>query len=348
MEKKNILDTSFDELNSFLTENGEKKFRTKQITDWIWRKGERDFNNMKNISTQTRKLLDDNFQFNKIEISNEQKSADGTYKVLWNLTDGVKMESVLIPSRENKFTLCVSSQAGCNLGCKFCATGDLGLSRNLKIGEIYDQILWGKQKSNDLGANLSNIVFMGMGEPFMNYNNVINAIKNATNPEYLGISPYRITISTCGIPSGIIRLADEESKINLAISLHSAKEGVRSKIMPINNSFNLKTLAEAIIYFVEKTGVRPTFEYLIMKDINDSLEEARALADYCKQFPIKINIIEYNEVKGSEFHTASDKNTEAFVKFLESKNMVVNIRRSKGKDIDAACGQLAAKKSQSL
>lgn len=345
MEKKNIREIPLEELTTFLSANGEKTFRAKQITEWIWQKGVQDFEEMTNLSKHIRELLSTAYYFDKIFPDCIQTASDGTTKTAWLLSDGNRIESVLIPGNE-KYTVCVSSQAGCQLGCRFCATGELGFKRNLTVGEIFDQVLNARKEAEHRNSNLSNIVFMGMGEPLLNYGNVLSAIQRITSEKGLGMSPSRITVSTAGIPAKIRQLADEGVRFNLAVSLHSAKENVRNQLMPVNRSYPLAELANSLIYFVEKTGIRPTFEYLLLNNINDSLEDARALAEYCRQFPVKINIIEYNPVEGSDFRHSPDKQRDAFVRFLENRNMVVNLRKSKGKDIDAACGQLANKRKE--
>lgn len=342
MEKKDIRNLSAEELSVFLTNNGEKAFKAKQIHQWLWQKGVRSFEEMTNLSKTTRELLSDNFTFNTLVAGHIQTATDGTTKTAWTLQDGQHVESVLIPGND-KYTVCVSSQAGCKLACTFCATGGLGFNRDLTAGEIFDQVLAARLEAGKRGQTLSNIVFMGMGEPLLNYQNVSAAIGYITAEDGLAMSPYRITVSTAGIPDKIRQLGDDDVRFNLAISLHSAKDETRSRLMPVNRAYPLAELAESIKYFIEKTGTRPTFEYLLLNGINDSLDDARALALYCKQFPVKINIIEYNNVEGSAFRHSPEKQRNAFVQFLESRNMIVNIRRSKGKDIDAACGQLANK-----
>lgn len=339
---RNIRQASLQDITDFLTSNGEKAFRAKQIWQWIWQRGITDFEEMSNLSCPTRELLARSWYFDSLEAIHIQTATDGTTKTAWKLYDGEIIESVLIPGNQ-KFTVCVSSQVGCKLGCKFCATGTLGFKRNLTYGEIFNQVTAAKAAAEAQGFPLSNIVFMGMGEPMLNYENVLAAIERITAEDGLAMSPYRITVSTAGIPDKIRQLADDGVRFNLAVSLHAAKEGVRSSLMPINKAYSLKEVAESLKYFVGKTGTRPTFEYLLLKDINDSLEDAKALALYCRQFPIKINLIEYNNVEGSGFQHSPDKRRDEFVKYLENCNMVVNIRRSKGKDIDAACGQLAAR-----
>jgi len=348
MDKKDIRNASKEEIIAFLAENKEKTFRAKQIWEWIWEKGINSFEEMNNISRSTKEILANNWEFKGLKAENIQTANDGTTKTAWKLFDGYCIESVLIPMNNNKFTVCVSCQAGCKLACKFCATGQLGYIRDLSIGEIFEQITEAKKEAEKRGSVLSNIVFMGMGEPMLNLNNLLKTIDHITAKDGLKMSPYRITVSTAGIPEGIKRLADLGIKFNLAVSLHSANNKIRSSLMPINNKYPLEELADALKYFVEKTGNRPTFEYLLMKNINDSLEDAKELALYCKQFPVKINIIEYNNVEGSEFKKSPDRNRREFVKYLEDCNMVVNVRISKGRDIDAACGQLANKNEKNL
>ncbi len=342
MEKQNIRELSLKELTEFLTTHNEKAFRAKQIWQWIWQRGTTRFEEMTNLSKTTQELLSDAFFFDSLHPQLAQTAGDGTVKTAWRLYDGEVIESVLIPGNQ-KFTVCVSSQVGCKLGCKFCATGTLGFKRNLTAGEIFEQVIAAKTAAEAQGLTLSNIVFMGMGEPLLNYDNVMKAIERLTANDGLAMSPYRITVSTAGIPDKIKQLADDEARFNLAVSLHSADENTRTNLMPLNKAYSLADIAESLKYFVEKTGTRPTFEYLLLKDINDSLEDAKTLARYCRQFPIKINLIEYNEVEGSGFRHSPDKRRDEFIRFLESCNMVINLRRSKGKDIDAACGQLAGK-----
>lgn len=342
MEKKNIREESLQNIAKFLTENGEKAFRAKQIWQWLWQRGVNNFEEMTNLSKGTRELLDTAYYIDALVPDCVQASGDGTIKTAWRLHDSCLVESVLIPGNQ-KFTVCVSSQVGCQLGCAFCATGTLGFKRNLSAGEIFEQVSAAKKAAEEQGQTLSNIVFMGMGEPLLNYDNVLAAIEHITAEDGMAMSPYRITVSTAGIPEKIRQLADDNVRFNLAISLHSARQVVRTKLMPVNKAYPLEDIEASLKYFVEKTGTRPTFEYLLLKDVNDSLEDAKALALYCRQFPIKINIIEYNSVPGSGFQHSPDKKRDEFVKYLESCNMVVNVRRSKGKDIDAACGQLAGK-----
>ncbi len=338
-----IRSLSLEELKNVLVEKGEKAFRAKQVFEWLWKKNAHSFDDMSNISKSLRDLLNGNFIINYAKPEHVQESSDGTTKIAFKLHDNLLVEGVLIPS-EKRATACISCQVGCKLGCDFCATAGLGFKRDLTAGEIYDQIFYIKNLAEEKGYNFSNIVYMGMGEPLLNYDNVMQSIDMVTGKQGLEMSPRRITLSTAGLPHMIKRLADDDVKFNLAISLHSAINEVRNTIMPINKTYNLEDLSEAIMYFVEKTDSRPTFEYLLLKNINDSLDDAKALAHFCKSFPVKINIIEYNPTEKDKYQKANLDKLEAFTKYLESKNIIVNVRRSRGKDIDAACGQLANKK----
>jgi 23S rRNA (adenine2503-C2)-methyltransferase len=253
------------------------------------------------------------------------------------------MEGVLIPTT-SRTTACISSQVGCSLACTFCATGRLKLLRNLTAGEIVDQVVYLKRQAEErYNQTLSNIVYMGMGEPLLNYKNVLRSVELITAENGLGMSPRRITVSTAGIAKMIKKLGDDEVKFNLALSLHAANDEKRNKIMEINETNNLAALAEALVYFHEKTGTRITYEYIIFKDFNDGIEDAAELAKFCKHVPCKVNIIEYNPIDDGVFQQADIDKVDRFAAFLEERNIVVNIRRSRGKDIDAACGQLANK-----
>ncbi|GHV67184.1 putative dual-specificity RNA methyltransferase RlmN [Bacteroidia bacterium] len=339
-QKENIRSLTDAELLTFLKANKQQSFRAKQISSWIWDKGVGSFEAMNNLPEALRSSLAEHFFFDTLSAEQVQTAADGTTKTAWKLHDGLHIESVLIPGKE-RFTVCVSSQVGCKLGCLFCATASLGFKRNLSVGEIFEQVVKAKSEAEKRGGSLSNIVLMGMGEPLLNYENVLTAIARITAPEGMGMSPSRITLSTVGIAPQIKQLADDNVRFNLALSLHSAKEEVRKALMPIAKMYSLNELADSLKYFVAKTDTRPTFEYLLLKGVNDSLDDAKALAVYCRQFPVKINIIEYNENKFSDFQASDEKQRNSFVAFLESKNIIVNVRRSKGKEIAAACGQLA-------
>ncbi len=341
--KKDIRDVTLQELTEFLIAQNEKPFRAKQIMEWLWVKNVMQFSEMTNLSKATREILSTHFAFYTIGIKTILKSKDGTIKTAFSLHDNAIVEGVLIPSGK-RATACISSQAGCALGCTFCATGKLGFSRNLLATEIYDQVvhLTSICKENH-ETGLSNIVLMGMGEPLQNYNNVLKAIKKITDPAGMNISPNRITLSTVGITKMIRKLADDKVKFNLAISLHTADEEKRNKIIPINKTNSLQDLSEALQYFFKVTNTRITIEYLILDKFNDSLADAAKLAEFCKAFPCKINIIQYNAVQGTSYKKATEKSVSDFIRFLESKNLVINLRKSRGEDIDAACGQLAGK-----
>ncbi len=322
---------------------GEPAFRARQVYSWLWEKSARSFDEMTNLSKPLREKLKEQFALNAIEVATSQISNDRTIKSGFRLHDGFVIEGVLIPT-DDRMTACVSSQVGCSLTCKFCATGKLDRIRNLDAAEIYDQVAMIKQQSEEkYGIPLTNIVYMGMGEPLLNYANVLKSIERITSPDGLGMAPKRITVSTAGIAKMIMKLGDDEVKFNLALSLHAANDEKRSKIMPINESNSLEALAEALKYFYSKTESRVTFEYIVFKDFNDELSDARELAQFCKNVPCKVNLIEYNPIDGEEFTNASADKLEAFKEFLESRNIIVNVRRSRGKDIDAACGQLANK-----
>ena len=341
--KINIRNLSLDDLTEKLIALGEKKFRAKQIYEWIWKKGAREFTDMKNISKKTITDLEASYFLDTLKVTDLQKSNDGTIKVAFTSYDGHVTEGVLIPT-DTRVTACISSQVGCSLACKFCATGRLKLMRNLSRGEIYDQVLLLTRLSNEhYGINLTNIVFMGMGEPLLNFKNVIEGAKKICSENGLGISPRRITVSTAGIAKMIDKLGDEEIKLNLALSLHAANDKKRNEIMEINETNSLDKLAEALRSYHQKTKNRITFEYIIFKDFNDTIADARELAEFCKNVPVKINIIEYNPIDDGIYEQADKQKVDDFAAFLESLNLVVNIRRSRGKDIDAACGQLANK-----
>jgi len=298
---------------------------------------------MSNLSLPLRDKLSTSFFLQGLEVADMQKSSDRTIKSAFKLYDGSVVEGVLIPTT-NRMTACVSSQIGCSLTCKFCATGKLKLLRNLDPGEIYDQVVVIKRQSEKhYGIPLSNIVYMGMGEPLLNYKNVLKSIEMITSPDGLGMSPQRITVSTAGIAKMIKQLADDHVKFHLALSLHAANDEKRSQIMPINESNTLESLSEALLYFYDKTGTRPTLEYILFDRFNDSLQDATELEAFARKVPVKINIIEYNPIDEGEFRKASDESLSRFTSRLESRGIIVNVRRSRGKDIDAACGQLANK-----
>ena len=342
-EKTNIRGLSFNDIKEFLVENGEKPFLAKQVYEWLWKKNVHQFSEMTNLSKTARQLLGKFFIIPAIKIHSLQISKDETIKTSFKLIDDNIIEGVLIPSK-NRMTACISSQVGCPLGCQFCATAKLGYKRNLKFDEILDQVsIINKQSLEHYKLPLSHIVYMGMGEPLLNYLDVLKSIEKITSEDGLGMSPRRVTLSTVGIPDKIKNLGDDKIKFNLAISLHTANDLKRTSIMPVNKKYPLPQLVEAIKYFYKKTEGRITYEYILFKDFNDSLNDAKELAEFCKISPCKINLIEYNSTGHSKFSQTSKLKFKAFADFLESKNMIVNIRKSRGFDIDAACGQLANK-----
>ncbi len=346
MEKKvAIRNLSFDQLKAEMLAAGEPAFRAKQVYEWIWKKAARSFDAMGNVPKTTREWLSEKFSLQIVTTAEAQYSSDRTIKSSFQLHDNNLVEGVLIPTRE-RVTACVSSQVGCSLTCSFCATGYMDRKRNLESFEIYDQVVLIRDQAQEkYGQALTNIVYMGMGEPLLNYANVLKSIEQITSPEGLGMSPRRITVSTAGIAKMIQKLGDDQVKFNLALSLHAANDTKRNQIMPINESNTLDVLKAALLYFFDKTGNEITLEYIVFNKFNDTLEDARELYEFAKGIPCKINLIEYNPIAQSSFVNAEADAIAKFSAYLESKRMIVNIRRSRGRDIDAACGQLAGKKA---
>lgn len=342
-EKKDIRKLTLDELKAFFVQHQEKPFRANQVYEWLWKKSARDFDQMTNVSLELRGILKQYFTINHIQVDAMQRSEDGTIKNAVKLHDGLVVESVLIPTKD-RITACVSSQVGCSLDCKFCATARLKRMRNLSADEIYDQVVVIREQA-ELFFNrpLTNIVFMGMGEPLLNYTNVIAAIDKITSPEGLNMASKRITLSTVGIAKMIKKMADDNVKFNLAVSLHDALNETRSSIMPINETNPLEELAEALTYWYKKTKRKVTYEYVVWKEINDSKEHAHALVKFCKIIPSKVNLIEYNPIDDGQFQQASPEAVAMYQTLLTKNGIVARIRKSRGKDIDAACGQLANK-----
>lgn len=342
--KTDIRKLDTEKIAGFLVANGEKAFRAKQIYEWLWNKSAHSFDGMTNISLQTRTLLKENFSINGAALDHQQVSGDKTIKSTFKLFDDHVVEGVLIPAN-NRMTACVSSQVGCSLSCKFCATGYMKRMRNLEAAEIYDQVVHiHRQALAHYNVPLTNIVYMGMGEPLLNYANVIQSIEYITSPRGLGMSPRRITVSTAGIAKMIRKLGDDEVKFNLALSLHAANDEKRSRIMPINDANNLEVLKEALQHYYKKTRNRVTFEYIVFDDFNDDLTDAEELYRFTKYVPSKVNIIEYNPIGEADFVNAGQDRLMRFSDYLEKKGVNVHVRRSRGKDIDAACGQLANKR----
>ena len=341
--KIDIRGLSEDQIIEFFEKKGFDSYRGRQVYEWIWRKSCYSFDEMTNISKDLRDVLDNHFVINHIQVDKIQKSFDGTIKNAVKLHDDHTVESVLIPT-DDRTTACVSSQVGCSLDCKFCATSKLKRIRNLNPDEIYDQVVTiNDQSLKYFNRPLSNIVYMGMGEPLMNYNNLIKSIEKISSDKGLNMSQKRIVVSTSGIPKMIKKLADENLKVNLALSLHSAIEETRNKIMPFSKKFSLDEIKDSLIYWYSKTKRKITFEYIVWKDINDSIEHIIALVNYCKSIPSKVNLIEYNSIGDQNFESANQNIINLYKDMLEKNRITVTVRRSRGKDIDAACGQLANK-----
>ncbi len=344
MSKQNIRSFSKEEIGEYLESIGEKKFRLQQIWEWLWQKHAFDFQSMSNLSKELRTNLEEKFTLPSLSIDTKQVSEDGTVKSRFKTHDGFKVEGVLIPTVE-RLTACVSSQIGCSLSCKFCATGFMERERNLSFDEIYDEVLLlNHQAMSIYKKKLTNIVFMGMGEPLLNYKNVLKAIERITAPDGLGMGSRRITVSTAGVSKMIRQLGDDQVKFKLAVSLHASNDKKRNEIMPINETNDLKSLIDALNYFYKQTKSEITFEYILFDNFNDSLDDAAELMKVYRQVPADlVNIIEYNPIEFARFKKPSEEKTEAFMQFLDKNRVNARLRKSRGKDIDAACGQLANK-----
>lgn len=342
-EKIDIRSLTLESLEKYFLEIGEKNFRAKQIYAWLWEKSVSDFDRMSNLSKELRQKLKELFIINAVKVHISQFSNDRTIKNTFKLYDNNLIEGVLIPAPE-RMTACVSSQVGCSLTCKFCATGYMERKRNLNPDEIYDQVVLLDQQSKlNYNHPLTNIVYMGMGEPLLNYANVLKSIERITAVNGLNMAAKRITVSTAGIAKMIKKLGDDEVRFNLALSLHAANDTKRNEIMPVNEQNSLKALAEALKYYFAKTKNPVTYEYILFENFNDGLEDAAELAAFCRHLPCKVNIIEYNPISFADFTNTNEDKTDAFAAYLKHQGINVNIRRSRGKDIDAACGQLAVK-----
>ncbi|MDB5202626.1 MAG: rRNA m(2)A-2503 methyltransferase [Ferruginibacter sp.] len=342
--KRNIREFSLPELKKYFESIGDKKFRAIQAYEWLWKKNARSFEDMSNLSLELRKKLAEEFDLPALTVDASQHSNDGTLKSRFKTYDGHLIEGVLIPT-EKRFTACVSSQIGCSLSCKFCATGLMDRKRNLTFDEIYDQVaLLNEQSERVYGQKLSNIVYMGMGEPLLNYKNVLKSIDKITASDSMGMSPKRITVSTAGVAKMIKQLGDDKVRFNLALSLHAATDAKRNEIMPINETNSIEFLIESLNYFYQQTKNDITLEYVLLKDQNDSLKDAEELVAVYRQVPTHlVNVIEYNPVAGIPFIKSGEDSTQIFTDYLASHKVNVRVRRSRGKDIDAACGQLANK-----
>lgn len=333
------------ELGAWLEAQGEKRFRAKQIREWLWRHGATSIAEMTSLSKGLRARLAEDFDVRPLREDLRQVSDDGTVKLRLRTHDGHLLEAVLIPvARDDRYTVCVSSQIGCSLTCSFCATGRMARARNLTAGEIVDQVrMVGALCEATYGKPLTNVVYMGMGEPLLAYAPVLRSIELITSPEGLGMSPRRITISTAGIAKAIRRLADDGAKVNLALSLHAADDEKRSAIMPINDANNLAVLMDALDDFYQRTRNRVSYEYIALRDFNDSVDDARRLARLCRRFPVRVNVIEYNPTGDGRFGRSDPQAVDRFARTLRDEGVMVTVRRSRGRDIDAACGQLANK-----
>ncbi len=341
VSKLDIRDISTEALEDFFIKHNAPKFRASQVQEWLWKHRKINFNEMTNLSIKDRNLLNEHYTVNSLNIVKQQISVDGTIKFLFYVAENRFVEGVIIPQL-NRLTACISSQVGCSLSCTFCATGKLKLYKNLNCGEIYDQVfLLNEYALKHFNKPISNIVYMGMGEPLLNIKNVLKSIEYITSPNGLGMSGRRITVSTVGITKLIKKIADINPNFNLAISLHSANDMKRSEIMDINKTNNLTKLSESLLYFYEKTKIKPTYEYVLLSGVNDSIDDAKALVNFCKKIPSKVNLIEYNQVEDGVYEKSTKEATSLFIRFLEKHNILVKLRRSRGEDIAAACGQLA-------
>jgi len=342
--QKNIRHLALDELEQYFENMSEKKFRATQVYEWIWQKAALRFEDMTNLSKQLRQQLTETFTLPALTVDTTQTSADGTVKSRFKTWDGHLVEGVLIPT-QSRYTACVSSQIGCSLSCKFCATGYMERERNLEFDEIYDEVVLINQQCEKIyGKKLTNIVFMGMGEPLLNYKNVLRAIERISSPDGLAMSPRRITVSTAGVAKMIKQLGDDKVKFKLALSLHAATDQKRHEIMPVNDTNNIKSLVDALNYYYKQTKNEISFEYILFNNFNDSLKDADELIKIYRQVPADlVNIIEYNPIDFAKFEKPSEEKVMVFMNYLEKNRVNARLRRSRGKDIDAACGQLANK-----
>jgi 23S rRNA (adenine2503-C2)-methyltransferase len=344
-KKQNIRTLSLQDIETYFEKIGEKKFRAKQVYEWLWLKPVQSFEGMTNISKELRQKLTAEFTLPGLTVDTIQQSEDGTIKTRFKTHDGHLVEGVLIPTK-SRYTACVSSQIGCSLSCKFCATGYMDKKRNLDFDEIYDQVaIINQQCEKANGKKITNVVFMGMGEPLLNYKNVLKVIERITSATGMAMSPKRITVSTAGVAKQIIQLGDDKVKFKLALSLHAANDLKRHEIMPINDTNNIKSLVDALNYFYKQTKNEITFEYILFKNFNDSLKDADELVKLYRQVPVDlVNIIEYNPIEFAKYEKPDEEKVQTFMSYLEKNKVNSRLRKSRGKDIDAACGQLANKK----
>ncbi|HRF78540.1 MAG TPA: 23S rRNA (adenine(2503)-C(2))-methyltransferase RlmN [Flavobacteriales bacterium] len=338
-----IRDLSLEEIKALVADVGEKPYRAKQLWEWLWKKKARSFDDMSDLPKAFRAHLAERMVLRPIQLAEEQRSQDGTVKCAFKTWDGHVVEGVLIPT-PTRLTACISSQIGCSLTCSFCATGKLKRIRNLDAQEIYDQVVLIDQLAHKYyQQGLTNIVYMGMGEPLLNYANTMRSAERISAEDGLGMSPRRITVSTAGIAKMIRKLADDGARFNLALSLHAANDAKRDRIMPINEQNSLTELKDALRYYTRTTGKDVTFEYILLRGFNDSLADAQELVKYASDVHAKVNLIEYNPIDAGGFGRTDAQDAEAFQQHLDKKGIIARIRRSRGRDIDAACGQLANK-----
>lgn len=346
--QQNIRTLQLEEIAQYFNTLGEKPFRAKQVWEWLWQKHAHSFADMTNLSKELRQKLGEHFSLPALTVDATQYSEDGTIKSRFRTWDGHLVEGVLIPT-EDRFTACVSSQIGCSLTCKFCATGYMDRIRNLTFDEIYDEVVLIQQQCERVyGRKLTNIVYMGMGEPLLNYKHVLQSIERITAADGLGMSARRITVSTAGVAKMIKQLGDDKVRFKLALSLHAPNDAKRNEIMPINETNRMASLIEALNYFYKQTENQITFEYILFKNFNDSQKDAEELIKIYRQVPADlVNIIEYNPIDAAKFEKPDEATTQSFMKFLDKNRVNARLRRSRGKDIDAACGQLANKEVMS-
>jgi 23S rRNA (adenine2503-C2)-methyltransferase len=343
-----IRDLSLDETKALVAELGEKPYRAKQLWEWLWKKRARSWEEMSDLPKAFREKLAERTVFRPLRLAEEQRSEDGTVKCAFKTWDGHVVEGVLIPT-PTRLTACISSQIGCSLTCSFCATGKLKRLRNLSAGEIVDQVvLIDTIAQHYYKQGLTNIVYMGMGEPLLNYANTLRSAERISAHDGLAMAARRITVSTAGIAKMIRKLAEDDAKFNLALSLHAANDAKRDRIMPINEQNSLTELKEALRFYTRTTRRAVTFEYILLRGFNDSLADAQELVRYASDVHAKVNLIEYNPIDGGEFGRTDADDAVAFMHYLENKGIVARIRRSRGRDIDAACGQLANKNEPAL
>lgn len=343
-----IRSLSLDEIKSLVAELGEKPYRAKQLWEWLWKKKARSFDDMSDLPKAFRTALAERTVLRPLTLVEEQRSQDGTVKCAFKTWDGHVVEGVLIPT-PTRLTACISSQIGCSLTCSFCATGKLKRIRNLDTGEIVDQVVLIDQLAQKYyKEGLTNIVYMGMGEPLLNYANTLRSAERISAEDGLGMSARRITVSTAGIAKMIRKLADDGARFNLALSLHAANDSKRDRIMPINEQNSLTELKDALRYYTRTLRKDITFEYILLRGFNDSLADAQELVKYASDVHAKVNLIEYNPIDAGGFGRTDAKDAEAFQQYLDRKGIIARIRRSRGRDIDAACGQLANKNEPAL